>query len=152
MIFGKVFYFIFLDLYLIYLSLAVCCYNNEFYIIYFFIYSYMTVCCYNNESKYAVGVGGMLRKGLWFIFFMCSALLVIIHVPKIQKWARGFTEPSRYNAVANVCNWKTSRRGNIFLCYFFGSIFYQHNVVGVTTYSIDTKMGGANVIALTRAF
>ena len=103
----------------------------------------MTVCCYNNEIKYAVGVGGMLRKGLWVLYFMCSALLVIIHIPKTQKWARGFTEPSRYNAVANVCNWKTSRRRDIIQCYFLSSIFYQHSVVGGNTYWIYTKMGGA---------
>ena len=35
-----------------------------------------------------------------------TALLVVIHIPYTQKWARGFREPSRYNAFANVCNWK----------------------------------------------
>ena len=35
---------------------------------------------------------------------------------------------------------------------FFGSIFYKVNVVGNNTYSTYTKMGGADVIALTRAF
>ena len=30
---------------------------------------------------------------------MNKALLVIIHIPSTQKWARGFTEPSRYGCV-----------------------------------------------------
>lgn len=34
----------------------------------------------------------------------------------------------------------------------FGSIFYRFSVVGNDTYFIDTKMGVADVIALTRAF
>ncbi len=35
---------------------------------------------------------------------------------------------------------------------FFGSIFYWHIVVGNNTYFIYTKIGGADIIALTRAF
>ena len=62
------------------------------------------------------------------------------------------TVPSRYVALLNVCNCKTFRRGDICRCYFLGSIFYHHSVVGGYTYFIDTKMGGADVIALTRAF
>ena len=35
---------------------------------------------------------------------------------------------------------------------FFGSIFYQHNVVGGVVNCKGVIYGGANVIALTRAF
>ena len=36
--------------------------------------------------------------------------------------------------------------------WVFVLIFYIHYVVGGNTYSMDTKMGGDDVIALTRAF
>ena len=61
---------LFLIIYFIYLSLDVCCYNNEIYIFYFFIYSSLTVCCYNNEIKYAVGVGVIivLTFGFYIVY------------------------------------------------------------------------------------
>ena len=43
--------------------------------------------------------------------------------------------------VENICVW-----------YFWGDILYKHSVVGDNTYFIYTKMGGADVIALTRTF
>ncbi len=38
-------------------------------------------------------------KGFWVTYCIGTALLVIIHIPHTQKWARGFTEPSRYGGV-----------------------------------------------------
>ena len=61
---------LFLIIYFIYLSLAVCCYNNEIYIFFFFIYSSMTVCCYNNETKYAAWVA-------WYLFWRLGFILYI---------------------------------------------------------------------------
>ena len=37
--------------------------------------------------------------GVWVLYFIDTALLVVIHIPYTQKWARGFTEPSRYGGV-----------------------------------------------------
>ena len=69
-------------------------------------------------------MGGFINwKRFWNRYFLNTPLLVIIHISHTQKWARGFTEPSRYNAVANVYNWKTSRRGDICRCYFLVRYF-----------------------------
>ena len=84
-----IFRFIFLDLYFIYLSLAVCCYNNEIYIFYFFIYSSLTVCCYNNEIKYAARVRVIFGKGVWMRYYFGTTLLVTIQISYTQKWASG---------------------------------------------------------------
>ena len=40
--------------------------------------------------------------GLWVLYFIDTALLVVIHISLTQKWAGGHTVPSRYNAFANV--------------------------------------------------
>ena len=37
--------------------------------------------------------------GFWVRNFIGTSLLVKIHIPRTQKWARGFTEPSRYGSV-----------------------------------------------------
>ena len=47
-------------------------------------------------------IGVEIVLGFWVRNFIGIALLVIIHIPRTQKWARGFTEPSRYGAIANV--------------------------------------------------
>ena len=36
---------------------------------------------------------------VWVLYYMGSALLVIIHILRTQKWAGGHTVPSRYGCV-----------------------------------------------------
>ena len=60
--------------------------------------------------------------------------------------------PSRYNALAGVYNCRIYRRIKYLRVVFFWNIFYEHSIIGNDTYFTDTKMGVADVIALTRAF
>ena len=84
-----------------------------------FIYSSLIVCCYNNEIKYAARVGVIFGFGVWVLYCMCSALLVVIHISLTQKWARGFTEPSRYRCDCKIIQlWNLSAE-MIFLCDTF---------------------------------
>ena len=55
-------------------------------------------------------------------------------------------------AFAGVWNGRIYRRRKYLRVVFFGKILYKHSVVGDNTYFIYTKMGGADVIALTRTF
>ena len=41
----------------------------------------------------------LIGNWFWFRYFIGTALLVIIHIICTQKWAGGFTEPSRYRCV-----------------------------------------------------
>ena len=104
-----------------------------------FIYSYLTVCCYNNEIKYAARVGVIFGFGVWVLYFIDTALLLVIHISLTQKWARGFTEPSRYFAFANGYNCGIYRCGECCMLYFWrdiiltqrcwwGCIFYVQHI------------------------
>ena len=64
---------------------------------------------------------------------------------------KDFKVPSRYGASADTYNWRTYRRIK-YLYMVFLEIFYEHKVVGEDTYFSCTKMGGEDIIALTRAF
>ena len=72
-----IFGFIFLDLYFIYLSLAVCCYNNESYVFYFlYIYHYLYVVITTKSN---------MRRGLcdicfdvWVLYCTYTPLLVVL--------------------------------------------------------------------------
>ena len=55
-----------------------------------FIYSSLIVCCYNNEIKYAARVGVIFGFGVWVLYFIDTALLLVIHIPYTQKWALPF--------------------------------------------------------------
>ena len=51
-----------------------------------------------SEDMFIIGMG------FWAKYFIRTALLVIIHIICTQKWARGFKEPSRYDAYINIYN------------------------------------------------
>ena len=65
--------------------------------------------------------------GVLVHIFMVTTLLVVIHIPYTQKWARGFTEPSRYGCVCEFIKLNEVTvveifHGDIFLYFMYSAL------------------------------
>ena len=69
----------------------------------------------------------MFGFGVWVLYFIDTALLLVIHIPHTQKWARGFTEPSRYGCVCEFIKLNEVTvveifHGDIFLYFMYSAL------------------------------
>ena len=80
----------------------------------------------------------MFGFGVWVLYFIDTALLLVIHIPYTQKWARGFTEPSRYFAFANGYNCGIYRREK-YLYVIFSVLYFIGTALLVITHIQKTQ-------------